>query len=59
MKGNRLISKIIMVVIFLVGFGFILYPIVANEWNEICLVISRSRLKEVKAQMARYWRNRV
>ena len=25
-----------MVVIFLVGFGFILYPIVANEWNEIC-----------------------
>ena len=36
MKGNRLISKIIMVVIFLVGFGFILYPIVANEWNEIC-----------------------
>ena len=36
MKGNRLISKIIIVVIFLVGFGFILYPIVANEWNEIC-----------------------
>jgi len=36
LKGNRLISKIIMVVIFLVGFGFILYPIVANEWNEIC-----------------------
>ena len=25
-----------MVVIFLVGFGFILYPIVASEWNEIC-----------------------
>ena len=36
MKGNRLISKIIMVVIFLVGLGFILYPIVANGWNEIC-----------------------
>ena len=27
--------------------------------NETKLVISRSRLKEVKAQMARYWRNRV
>ena len=27
--------------------------------NETKLVVSRSRLKEVKAQMARYWRNRV
>ena len=27
--------------------------------NETKLVVSRSRLKEVKEQMARYWRNRV
>ena len=27
--------------------------------NETKLVVSRSRMKEVKEQMARYWRNRV